>query len=115
MTNRPPTIATLRKTFNAAKRVHRVLAGHRPHHEKARVFWEQERFRLHNLLFDYADIVSLAITGIGINALLEKQGHGYRPTIRTADGSRYTAFADLYDFIAEQRGLSLRAYRGIAR
>jgi hypothetical protein len=48
-----------------------------------------------------------------LNDCLDAQGHGYRPTFRENGGKdRETVFlSEVYDLVAEARGLPLRAYR----
>lgn len=65
-------------------------------------------------LFEVADYFFAALTGFKtLNECLEDQGHGYRPTFREAGGKDLeTVFlAEVYDYLAETRGLPLRAYR----
>lgn len=65
-------------------------------------------------LFEVADHFFAKLTGFKtLNDCLDAQGHGYRPTFREDGGrDRETAFlAEVYDLVAECRGLPLRAYR----
>jgi hypothetical protein len=65
-------------------------------------------------LFEVADYFFATLTGFKtLNDCLEAQGHGYRPTFREEGGkNREVAFlAETYDYLAETRGLPLRAYR----
>lgn len=48
-----------------------------------------------------------------IDVLLDKwTAHGYRPTLRGRTGSPEMLLADIYDLIAESRGIEVRAFRG---
>jgi hypothetical protein len=65
-------------------------------------------------LFEVANYFYATSTGFKtLNECLDAQGHGYRPTFREDGGrDRETVFlAEVYDLIAECRGLALRAYR----
>ena len=65
-------------------------------------------------LFEVANYFYATSTGFKtLNDCLDAQGHGYRPTFREEGGkNRETVFlAEVYDLIAEARGLALRAYR----
>lgn len=65
-------------------------------------------------LFEVADYLFAKLTGFKtLNECLDAQGHGYRPTFREDGGrDRETVFlAEVYDLVAECRGLPLRAYR----
>lgn len=65
-------------------------------------------------LFEVADYFFATLTGFKtLNECLEAQANGYRPTFREDGGKdRETVFlAETYDYLAETRGLPLRAYR----
>jgi hypothetical protein len=65
-------------------------------------------------LVEIADYFFAKLTGFtSLSDCLSAQSHGYRPTFREEGGKdRETVFlAEVYDYIAECRGLPLRAYR----
>ena len=65
-------------------------------------------------LFEVANYFYAKSTGFKtLNECLDAQGNGYRPTFRENGGEdRETVFlAEVYDLVAEARGLALRAYR----
>jgi hypothetical protein len=65
-------------------------------------------------LFEVANYFYATSTGFKtLNECLDAQGHGYRPTFNEDGGKdRETVFlAEVYDLVAEARGLALRAYR----
>ena len=65
-------------------------------------------------LFEVANYFYATLTGFKtLNECLDAQGHGYRPTFNEDGGKdRETVFlAEVYDLVAEARGLALRAYR----
>jgi hypothetical protein len=65
-------------------------------------------------LFEVADFFYAKLTGFkSLNECLAAQGHGYRPTFNEDGGKdRETVFlAEVYDLVADARGLALRAYR----
>jgi len=65
-------------------------------------------------LFEVANYFYATSTGFkSLNDCLDAQGHGYRPTFNEEGGrDRETVFlAEVYDLVAEARGLPLRAYR----
>ena len=65
-------------------------------------------------LFEVANYFYANLTGFKtLNECLDAQGHGYRPTFNEDGGKdRETVFlAEVYDLVAEARGLALRAYR----
>jgi hypothetical protein len=65
-------------------------------------------------LFEVADYLYAKLTGFKtLNECLDAQANGYRPTFREDGGrNRETVFlAEVYDLVAEARGLALRAYR----
>ncbi len=65
-------------------------------------------------LFEVADYFFATLTGFKtLNECLDAQGHGYRPTFREEGGkdAEVVFLAEVYDYLAETRGLPLRAYR----
>jgi hypothetical protein len=67
-----------------------------------------------NRLYEITNDFFARLTGFkSLNDCLDAQGHGYRPTFREDGGKdRETVFlAEVYDLVAEARGLALRAYR----
>ena len=67
-----------------------------------------------NRLYEITNYFFATLTGFKtLNDCLDAQGHGYRPTFREDGGKdRETVFlAEVYDLVAEARGLALRAYR----
>ena len=65
-------------------------------------------------LFEVADFFFAKLTGFKtLQDCLEAQGHGYRPTFREDYGNDLEVefLAETYDYLAECRGLPLRAYR----
>lgn len=83
--------------------------------ERAAEFPDQVKLaRLGNRIVDIGDILTRQVVcGCdSLDALLEKwPAHHYRPTLRR-DDSCATLLADVYDLVAEVRGLDVVAYRG---
>jgi hypothetical protein len=70
------------------------------------------RFELGNVLHIYADQLTKRFTAFfSVDAMLAAQSNNYRPSL-TKKSQPVQLLADLYDLIAESRGLPLRAYRG---
>jgi hypothetical protein len=67
-----------------------------------------------NALMMMADVFYARLTGFtSLNECLKAQGHGYRPTFREENGMNKPVvfMAEVYDLVAERRGLKMRAYR----
>jgi hypothetical protein len=67
-----------------------------------------------NRLYEITNYFFAKLTGFKtLHECLEAQSHSYRPTFREEGGKdRETVFlAEVYDYVAECRGLALRAYR----
>lgn len=67
-----------------------------------------------NRLYEITNYFFAKLTGFKtLHECLDAQSHGYRPTFREDGGKdRETVFlAEVYDLVAECRGLALRAYR----
>ncbi len=67
--------------------------------------------RTSNCLYEYANQLTKKYTAFAsVEELLASQAHNYRPTFLVLDPA-VKLLADLYDLIAEARGLPLRSYR----
>lgn len=73
---------------------------------------EARKAKVGNEIHELGDRLAVEVAAVRIEELLEKQSHGYRPTLQGPRGTPEAMLADIYDLIAEARGLKLRAYRG---
>lgn len=73
---------------------------------------ESRAAKIGNEIYEIGNRLSRELARCSLDDLVAKQSHGYRPTLRGAANSPEAMLAEIYDLIAEARGLELRAYRG---